>query len=198
MIAIVILYLLFKDKITSMLSSAPPTGAAAGASTGAAAAMSSTPSVSQPAAVSQPSDVSQPAAVSQQPAISSVGVDTIQVPHILTMSPSVFSSGTSDAQLQGSNGTVATAATAAQNLPSGFQTWLNSLGPLNKAHVVGLVSAMTSDEINFVDSLVTQNLWGQQSVQAEWNDFVTKYGLPIGAGFNSFSGGKRKPKFKKM
>jgi hypothetical protein len=74
-------------------------------------------------------------------------------------------------------------------LPAGFQTWFNSLGPANQKHMSSMLPTMPQADITFIDNQVTKNLWGQKSVEAQWNAFVSKYGLPVNGSFSQFSGG---------
>lgn len=171
-VVLVILYFVMKNNAPATAPT-PSTGTA------------NPPAPNEPGSA-QPPAVSQPAPISQQPA------NPLITPVVIASPVATFNAGTTDAQTQGAAGSAAQAYTASGNLPSGFQTWYNSLGPNNKAYVAGLIPTMTAAEIALVDNIVTNNLWGDTSVAAGWNAFVGKYGLPLNNTFSNFTGSKKR------
>lgn len=135
-----------------------------------------------------PTDPSQPAAVSQPAPISQQPPGTIQGnPVVMGSTPTVFAPTVTDAEVQGNSANQV----SAPNMPAGFQSWYNSLGPQNKARVAAAYSTMTADEINMINNMVINNLWGSASMAPAWNAFVLKYGLPVRGLFSNFSGGSK-------
>ena len=143
--------------------------------------------------MSQPAPVSQPAAVSVA-APQSLASDVITpLPVAISGNPAVFSATTSDAETQGTTAQAATPTTTnpLASYPSGFQAWAASLGPNNYAQLLSVLPSMSTTDVNFINNMVLNNLWGQASVAGQWNTFVKTYGFPVGTGFNSFNfGGK--------
>lgn len=181
-VVLVILYFVFKNK--SSAAPAPSTGA------------SPSPSATPPPTTSTDPGSSLPSPVSTAAPVSQQSGDMVQVPVAMSTMPTVFVADTTDAQAQGSAGAIANQAAASNNLPAGFQTWYNSLGPQNKAHMASLISSMPATDISFIDTVVTQNLWGTQQIEAQWNDFVKRYGLPVAGSFSNFNGRNYKRKRK--
>lgn len=134
-----------------------------------------TPGTSNDPGSSLPSPVSTANPVSQQ----GTGVVT---PVVIPSVSATFTPGTTDAQAQGSG----TTSDPLGGMPSGFQTWVNSLGPQNKNRVLTLIPQFTNDEINLINTLVTQNKWGDTTLSPLWNTFIKKYSLPVGRTFSSF------------
>lgn len=132
------------------------------------------PSSTPPGTSNDPGS-SLPSPVSQQgaPAVTPVAIPSVAA---------TFAPGTTDAQVQGSG----TTSDPLGGMPSGFQTWVNSLGPVNKNRVLTLIPSFTSDEINMINTLVTQNKWGDPILTPLWNNFNKKYALPIGKNFSNF------------
>lgn len=137
---------------------------------------------SSPASVSLPDPVSIAASISDQ-----TGED-ITPPVATSGNAASFTAGVTSPETQNSGTPI-----PSTSLPAGFQTWYNSLGPLNQAHMAAEIPTMPTADIDFIDTMVTQNLWGQASQATAWNAFVAKYGLPVSGKFSSFTG----PSFKK-
>lgn len=55
-------------------------------------------------------------------------------------------------------------------------TWTYYLSTLSTLNQQRLANA-SADDIAFIDNVITNNLWGQQSIEAQWNAFVSRYGL---------------------
>lgn len=143
-----------------------------------------TPLMSQPAAVSQPSAVSQPAPVS-------MATDMVTPsPVAMSSGPTGFIAGVTSAENEGNAATLAPI-DPFSTYPSGFQTWANSLGPQNRSHLLIMLPSMTPTDVNFINNMVNQNLWGQASVAAQWNLFCKTYGFPVSGKFNNFEDFKR-------
>jgi hypothetical protein len=142
-------------------------------------------SVSQPAPVSQPAAVSQPAPVSQT-------TDQITpTPVVLNSTPSTFAATATDAETQG-NSAIPVATDPLAGYPTQFAVWVRSLQPKNQAYLISILPTMSATDINFINTVMTQQLWGSKTIEAQWNAFVAKYGLPVGGSFNNFSGSKKR------
>lgn len=159
-VAAVIGYFIYKN---NKKSTAPVTGSAG------------TPVTSNDPGSSLPSPVSMANPVSQQ----GTGLIT---PVVIPSSPATFAAGTTDAQTQGSG----SSSDPLGGMPSGFVQWANSLGPQNKSRVLTLIPQFTSDEINLINTLVTQNKWGDVTLAPMWNTFIKKYSLPVLRSFSNF------------
>lgn len=127
-----------------------------------------------------PADPSAPAPVSQQ--------DTpVITPGVITGTGATFTAGQSDASLQGGG----TSSDPLLGLPSGFVTWVNSLGPINRPLLIAQLPNISQSDMNLVDQIVSQNLWGNASVAGAWNTFTAKLksiGIPQrGTQFSSFN-----------
>jgi TRAP-type uncharacterized transport system fused permease subunit len=134
-------------------------------------------SPSAPDAVSLPDPVSVASSVSQQ-----TGED-ITPPVALTGTAASFVAGVTSPETQNAG-----TALPVSNLPAGFITWYNSLGPVNQAWIASQVATMPQADITFINNMVTQNLWGQSAQAAQWNAFCAAYGLPQSGSFSSFTG----------
>lgn len=187
-IAAIILYFILKNnKLTAPQSQ---TQAPGGANPQTGGGMPSGTSLSPGSSLPAPQSL--PAVVSQQTGtvVGSGAGGMVAIP----ATPAVFAPTVTDAQVQGSAGSAAGAYSSSNNLPSGFQTWYNSLGPVNQAYMSGIIPTMDPADINFIDTVVKQNLWGTSQIEAQWNAFVAKYGLPKNGTFNAFSGGSTRRK----
>lgn len=120
------------------------------------------------------------------PLVTPTGADELGIATPIAISSPVatFMPGTSSAQIGGSG----TTSDPTNGMPSGFITWYQSLGPKSKVYVASQIHNMTTDEINLVNTLVTQNRWGDPTLAPAWNAFSAKYGT--NPSFNSFSGFK--------
>lgn len=128
-----------------------------------------------PSGTSNDPGSSLPSPVSQQ----SAGVITpVAIPSVAA----TFAPGTADAQVQGSG----SSSDPLGGMPSGFQTWANSLGPKNRSRLLTLIPQMTPDEINLINYIVVNNKWGDPSVVDAWNEFNSKYALPVGGNYSNF------------
>lgn len=143
------------------------------------------PSPSSPDSVSLPDPVSLASSISTQ-----TGED-ITPPVAVSGTAASFVAGVTSPETQNAG-----QAAPSTTLPAGFQTWYNSLGPINQAHMAAEIPTMPAADIAFINNVVTQNLWGQASIAAQWNAFVAKYGLPMSGSFSSFSGPTLKNKRK--
>lgn len=125
---------------------------------------------------SLPALVSVPAPVSQQdlPSITPVVIPSVGA---------TFAPATSSAQINGSG----TSSDPLSGKPSGYQNWVNSLGPVNKQKMLSATLTMPDSDINLINKIVTNNMWGDPSVQDAWNDFCRRYSIPIGYSFSNFN-----------
>lgn len=140
-------------------------------------------------AMSQPASVSQPAPQSQAQDMITPAVMTTPVPVSLSTVPAVFSAGSTSAETEGNASAAATPTTSDPfaAYPAGFQTWANSLGPQNRLHLLSVIKTMTPTDINFINNMVAQNLWGSSAMAPQWNAFVKNYGFPVAGGFNNYN-----------
>lgn len=134
-----------------------------------------------------PANPSSPAGTSNDPGsslpspVSAQGTGVI-TPVAIPSVPATFAAGTTDAQSQGSG----SSSDPLGGMPSGFVSWFNTLGPQNKNRILTLIPQLTSDEINLINTLVTQNKWGDPVLSPLWNNFNKKYSLPVARTFSNF------------
>jgi cytoskeletal protein RodZ len=140
------------------------------------ASVSVSTSTSSPAAVSLPDPISVAASVSGT-------APEITAPIALSSTATSFVPGVTSPEEENAG-----AAAPSTTLPSGFQAWYNSLGPINKAWMANQIPTMAAADIAFINNVVNQNLWGTEQIEAQWNAFVAKYQLPQAGTFSSFTG----------
>lgn len=136
-----------------------------------------------PVSPSSPNPVSLPDPVSVASSVSEQTGEDITPPVALTGTTSSFVAGVTSPETQNAGTPL-----PVSNLPAGFMTWYNSLGPVNQAWIASQVATMPQADIDFINTMVTQNLWGQSAQASQWNAFCSAYGLPHAGSFSSFSG----------